>query len=92
MIQTARAAGLTIVATPTPEDYGVDLTFILQNTEGNAGTWNLPLLIEDIPDFVEAISETLGAVYEQHGCKNEPDEEEIHTCNGLGEQILKEMK
>ena len=91
MIQTARAAGITIVATPFPEEFGVDLTLIIQNTEGNAGTWNLPILIADIPDFVEAIADTLGAIYEQHGCQEpETDEDTGEACNGMGERILEE--
>ena len=93
MIQTARAAGLTIVATPTPEDYGVDLTFVIQNTEGNLGTWNIPMLISDIPDFVDAIADVLGAVYLQHGCPDEPAEEkETPACNGMGEQLVEEVE
>ena len=92
MIQTARAAGLTIVATPMAEDSVVDLTFIIQNTEGNLGTWNIPMLISDIPDFVEAINDVLGAVYLQHGCPDELTEEETPTCNGMGEQLVEEVE
>lgn len=90
MIQTARAAGLTIVATPCPEEFGVDLTFVIQGSEGNTGTWNLPILIADIPDFVEAIADTLGAVYGQYGLQGPETDEEGEACNGMGERILEE--
>ena len=87
-IHTAQAGGITIVATSFPDEGGVDLTFVIQGTEANHGTFNIPLMLADIPDIVEAIADVLGPIYEEFACDNALDTE---AANGLGEQILEEM-
>lgn len=88
--QSGFSAGITIVATSLPDELGVDLTFIINNTEGSAGTFNIPLMLADLPDFLETLNSVVGSVW--FDCTEDVDAvDDTYPANGMGETIVDEL-
>ena len=88
------AAGLTLTACSYPDDHTLDLTITIQGSEASLGSFNIPLLISDIPDLLSALSDILGPIHSQFldsTCQDDPDAETEPTANGLGEELLREL-